>query len=426
MRICVIGAGFVGLTCALKLSEKGHKTTVFEKEKGPGGLASGFKDKKWSWLLEKHYHHLFTSDNAILHLAKEVNHTITFVRPKTSTFYKGQVHQLDSPLSLLTFPYLGLVDKLRTASVLLYLRLTPWWKPLEKIASRSFLETTMGTKSWEILWHPLFVKKFGKEAGKIPASWFWARIKKRSASLGYPKGGFQSLATSIEQSAKNLSAVFIYNTNVTIVERAGENVCITTGGSKKYTFDKVVCTLPTPLFTKITKGLPMSYVKKLQTLDGVGAINLVLSIKQPFFADNTYWLNVNDKDFPFLAVVEHTSLVDRKNYGGDTLLYVGNYLPATHPYFQKTDAELLSGFLPYLQKINPNFSTSWIRKSWVFKALFAQPIVPLNYSKKVPPLKTPIGGVYLANIQQVYPWDRGTNYAVELGEKVAKLVQSAK
>ena len=34
--------------------------------------------------------------------------------------------------------------------------------------------------------------------------------------------------------------------------------------------------------------------------------------------------------------------------------------------------------------------------------------------------------VFLANIQQVYPWDRGTNYAVELGQKAAKLIVDIK
>ena len=183
-------------------------------------------------------------------------------------------------------------------------------------------------------------------------------------------------------------------------------------------FDKVICTLPTPLFSKIS-GL--DYPK----LQGIGAVNLVLSLKKPFLIDGTYWLNINDSGYPFLAVVEHTNFQDKSNYNNSHLLYVGNYLPASHSYFNFTDKQLLKIFLPYLQKINPKFKLDWVNMSWVWRAPFAQPIISKHYSKLIPPLVTPIPNVYLANIQQVYPWDRGTNYAVELGIKVANLCANA-
>jgi hypothetical protein len=40
----------------------------------------------------------------------------------------------------------------------------------------------------------------------------------------------------------------------------------------------------------------------------------------------------------------------------------------------------------------------------------------------MPSMETPIANLFLANIEQVYPWDRGTNYAIELGEKAAEMV----
>lgn len=422
MRIGIIGAGFVGLSAALSLAEKGHKVLVFEKDEAPGGLAIGFKDKGWRWPLEKHYHHLFTSDRAIRNLAKRVNHKIAFKRPKTSTFYNGRIYQLDSPRSLLAFSHLSPVDRVRTAVTLAYLKATPIWQPLEKITSKRFLIKTMGVNSWRILWEPLFVKKFEKWADKIPASWFWARIKKRSARLGYPYGGFENLAKTVEKRAKRMGAEFIYGRQVLSIKKKGDKLQVTTDGNAVEAFDKVICTLPNSLFCKITYGLPKSYQNKLTPLKGMGAINLVLSIKQQFFRDGTYWLNVNDVSFPFLAVVEHTNFIDKRRYNGNFLIYVGNYLSPNHRYFKMSDKELISAFLPYLARINKDFKRSSIRKSWVFKAPFAQPIPPLNYSKKVPSFETPINDLYLANIQQVYPWDRGTNYAVDLGAKVAKLL----
>lgn len=421
MEVAIIGAGFTGLAAAHRLTKLGHEVTIFEKADKPGGLAIGFKDKNWDWTLEEHYHHLFTSDTSILELARRVDHPIMFSRPKTSTLVNNEIVQLDSPITLIKFSYLPFLDRIRTGLVIAYLRFTPFWKPLEQVTAKKFLVKWMGKTSWKVLWEPLFVGKFHEAARQIPASWFWARIKKRSQSLGYPKGGFLPLAQSIEKKIKKQGGEFIYGTSIDQIKKTQKGLLLKTNTGEGMLFDKVVCTLSTPLFVKITKGLPKKYVDKLRPLKGLGAVNLVISLNDRFLSDGTYWLNVNDKH-PFLAVVEHTNYQDKKHYGGDHLVYVGNYLPQDHVYFSMSAQELASVFMTDLQTINPEFGKNWIKKSWVFKAPFAQPVIPLNYSKQVPSLRTPIEGLYLANMQQVYPWDRGTNYAVELGEKVSRLI----
>ena len=175
----------------------------------------------------------------------------------------------------------------------------------------------------------------------------------------------------------------------------------------------------------MTYGIPESYRNKYSGLPGLGAVNLILSLKKKFFKDNTYWLNINDRSYPFLALVEHTNYMDSEFYNGEHLLYIGNYLSHDHDYFLKNGEELLKIFIPYLKRINKKFERSIINKYWVFKTAFAQPVITTNYSLKIPPMTTPVKGVFLANIQQVYPHDRGTNYAVELGEKVAELVNNS-
>ena len=176
---------------------------------------------------------------------------------------------------------------------------------------------------------------------------------------------------------------------------------------------------------KLARDLPKSYLDSLKPLRGIGAVTQILSLKQKYFDDGTYWLNVNEKEYPFLAIVEHTNLVDKKFYNNEHLLYIANYLETDHKYFKLTEGELVAEYEPYLKKINPKFKTSQINDSWIFKTPFAQPVFPVNYSKNVPELKTPVDGLYLANMQQVYPWDRGTNYAVEQGFNAAdQVIQS--
>ncbi|MDO8551530.1 MAG: NAD(P)/FAD-dependent oxidoreductase [bacterium] len=414
MKVAIIGAGFTGLSCAYRLSKKGHKVTIFEKGPTAGGLAAGFKEKNWSWSLEFFYHHLFPSDLAIQRLIRELNldSKLFFKRPKTSVFYHGKISQFDSPFSLLSFPFLSLLDKLRTGLATLYLQKTNNWMPLEKVTAFDWLKKAYGQKAFSILWQPLIASKFGPYADSVAMSWFWARIKKRNPNLGYIEGGFKILVQALVEKIKENNGEIILNHSVESLDNI-----------KGY--DRIIVTLPSSAFLKIAPSLPADYKKKLEKLTMLGAIVLIFRLKEKFLTDDTYWLNINEPGFPFVAVVEHTNFIDPKNYGGERLLYVGGYYPQDHQFFTKTDKELLNIFLPFLQKINPNFDfKSKISNYKLLKGPFAQPVMPINFSFIKPDYHTPLTHVYLANIQQIYPWDRQTNYSIEEGEKIALLVLS--
>ena len=441
MRIAIVGAGLTGLIAALRLSEKGHQVTIFEKEKDPGGLATGFKQKNWDWSCEYFFHHLFASDQAARNLISELglNNKLFFEKPKTSiyferqretssAYFKGRISRFDSPISVLTFPLLSLPQKIRAGIATAFLKLTNNWQRLEKITAVQWLKKFYGPKTYQILWEPLLKAKFGEFFKQIPASWFWARIKKRSSRLGYLEGGFQVLIDKIVEEikknkgelilGKGIKDIQINNSQLSpLAEPWGEAIL-------NYQFDKVVFTTPTEIFLKIMNGkLPKDYQQKLSQLKIIGALNLVLILKESFLTDGTYWLNVNDNSFPFVAVVEHTNFVNKSHYGNNHILYVGGYYPQNHRYFKMKKEDILKGWLPYLQKINPKFDFSkYVINDTLYANQYAQPIVPLNYSKIIPPYQTPIKNVFLACMQQVYPWDRGINYTIAEGEKIAQIV----
>lgn len=420
MKIAIIGAGFTGLSAAYQLTKQGHTVSLFEKDSQPGGLAIGYKKKEWDWTLEEYYHHWFTNDHAILSLAKQIDYPVIIRRPKTCVYVEGENYQLDSVLSLLLFPKLPFWDKLRMAETLALLKLNPFWRHMEKVKATKFLPNAMGEKAYKMIWEPLFVNKFGDFADTISLAWFWARIVKRTPSLAYPKGGFLEFARCLQKKIQQQGGTFFYNSSVSFLgEKNGKAIITQNGKTEK--FDKVIVTIPTFYFLKIAPQLPDEYKNKLQKLQGIGAMTMVLRLKKPFLKDNIYWLNVCDPAAPVTAVVEHTHFMDKKHYNNEHVVYLGNYLPVDHPYFSMKEKELLQEIDPFLQKLHPGYAKDLIGLD-IFKVPFAQPIITLNYSKLIPPFTTPLQNVFLANMQQVYPWDRGTNYAVELGEKIARIV----
>ncbi len=421
MRIGVIGAGFTALSAGIKLQEKNHSITLFEKESSAGGLAVGFKGKNWEWPLEEHYHHIFTSDTFIRNLAGKVGHNFIFKYPNTSTLTGGEILQLDSPFKLLQFPKLSYSQRLRMGAVLGYLKYVANWKDLEKYKAHDWLKQAIGEEPYSLLWEPLLKSKFGNYYKDISLAWFWARIKARTTYLGYPEGGFQAFADTLSNIIKKNKGTIQYETTVTRIEKKDSEIIVThikNGTTESESFDRVLVTAPNILFASLCRQLPRNYAENLRSFESIGAVNMVLEMDKSFFKNNVYWLSICEKNFPFVAVVEHTHFIEKSHYNNNHLLYIGNYLPHTHKYFKYSEKELLKEFDPYLSKLNPDYKKN-ILNTYLFKAPYAQPIVTSNFSKKILPFQTPVEGVYLANMQQVYPWDRGTNFAVEIGERVA-------
>lgn len=420
MDIAIIGAGLTGLTAAYSLTKKGHRVTVFEKEPFVGGLAHGFIQSDWQWSLEVFYHHIFTNDTAIIALAHELklDDALFFRHPITSTLVPDSkaLYPLDSPLNLLKFSPIPFFSRLQTGIMLAFLKANPFWQPLEGMTAESFIRTVGGNDGWKTIWEPLLYGKFGPYANKIAASWFWARIKKRTPNLGYFRGGFQIIAETLAEAIKKQGGTIRTGITLSPIQKNSNPNTFTVGSSE---FDAVLLTVPSPIAVKLAPNLPADYTKTLNSVQHLWAQTLILETKQPILK-KVYWLNINDRSFPFLSMVAHTNFIDKKNYGGTHITYLGNYLTDNHPYLSMTQSQLLQTFIPFIKKINPEFTKTQIMSSFLFTAPNAQPVHTLRYSKHAPKIQTPIPHIYIANMDSIYPWDRGTNYAVELGMKTAE------
>jgi protoporphyrinogen oxidase len=432
MKIAIAGAGIAGLSAAYDLLAAGHEVTLYEVAGNTGGLAAGFRDPNWQWPLEKFYHHLFTSDKSIIGLVEELGmrDRLFFPRPVTSVLYQDQIVPFDSPKAWLTFPGFNWLDVARFGLVSAYLRFTKPWRRLEQTTAAAWLRRWYGDKIYEILWRPLLIGKFGPYYQEANMAWMWARLHVRSPRLGYFVGGFQAFVDQLTTAVVQRGGAVRLNCGVENIRCQDGHFVVTAGGNQEV-FDRCLVTTSPALLARLAPGLPETYRHGLTKLKSMGAVVLVLALKWPLLAD-TYWLNLPadspDKSrnaVPFLALVEHTNYIDKKHYGGDHIIYCGDYVVPDHAYFEMGENELTQLFTAALGRFNHEFRPDWVRRSWLFRARYAQPVPLLNHSQNIPALQTPMHGLYLATMSQVYPWDRGTNYAVEIGRRAAKEMMAA-
>jgi protoporphyrinogen oxidase len=424
MHIGVLGGGALGLTAALRLARRGAQVTIIEKESELGGLAAGFHVGDSGTYLEKFYHHIFRSDKDIQALIDEMGlgDKLTWHNVNTSTLYKGKLWKL-SPVDLLLRYPISVIARLRLIMGTVYLKATSNYRALNKSTAVEWLQKWMGKEAYDMQFKPVLVGKFGDFYDKISMSWFWSRVHERSLDLGYLGGGFQQLYDRLGEEIEKAGGTIKRGTAVTrIVPVEGGKTRVEIDNGEPYVFDAVVSSLPTKLFLRLAEGLPEDYKRKYDWGEALGAHVAVLALKESLL-DPVYWLSIADAGYPFLVVVDHTNMRSPQEYGGRHLLYIGNYLPMSHRYFKQPDEETLAEFMPHLKKLNPAFDESWIEEKWVFKAPFAQPIVTRDYAAHIPPLKTPLPNVYMGNMFQVYPQDRGQNYSIRLGEKIAEMIE---
>lgn len=427
MNIAIVGAGPAGLAAAYDLSRAGGRVTLFEAAPHVGGLASGFKAAHWDWSLEKFYHHWFQSDKDILGLIAELGWSdqVLFPRPYTVIYYAGRFHPFDhifTNMPLFLLRHFPLLDVARFGLAGAYLRFSPYWQPLEKTTADAWTRRWFGENVYKAWWRPMLVGKFGEEYAKqVNMAWLWARLHSRTTRLGTFVGGFQAFLDRLAEVVKRQGAEIRLGCAVSgIRQNAAGGLTVTAAGAGS-DFDAVISTSSPALMAQLVPDLPADYSAQLRALKSMGAVVLVLALDRQL--TQYYWHNLpKEAGFPFLSLVEHTNYMKPEHYGGDHLVYCGDYLDPGHEYFQLSKEELLERFLPALPRFNPAFERSWIREAWMFKAAYAQPVPPLNHSRSIPPLRTPVNGLYFASMSQVYPWDRGTNFAVEIGRRVARLV----
>lgn len=428
-KVAIIGGGFAGLSAAYHLGKAGVAVTVFEREKTLGGLAGGFS--LLGMPLEKAYHFFYKGDHHLLGLAKElgIGDKAAFYKSSTGTYYGGKLYPFMTAKDLLTFSPLPFLDRIRFGVSALYLQFLKNWKPLSKITAYEWLKKWAGPKVTEVIWEPLLRGKFNKYYKEIAMSWLWRRIQIRAVSkdkegekLGYFHGGFVAIVDAMAEKIKSFGGTIITDQGIERIEKNGEGAVVIVNGQRQE-FDAVIATVPSPVFARLVEGndgVTKEYTDKLKSIDYLGAVIMVFATDQlisPYF-----WHNINDSEIPFLVLLSTSALTGVEAFNGKHIYYIGAYVPVEHRYFSQTPAEIAREWKDGLRKMFPHFDEAQILEEKLFRFKDAQHIVGTDYIDKIPAYQSPVPHVFLSNFSQIFPDDRGTNYAIEEGKKITELV----
>ena len=423
MQVAIVGAGVTAMSAADELSRRGISCTLYDKDATVGGLAGSFRVN--DVYLEKFYHHLFTSDTAVAALIERLGlGDLLEWLPTSNSFYANRIYRLSTPFDLLRFSHVGLFDRIRMGLMYLRTRFVKDWLPLEAITAREWLTRMAGRGGYRGVWQPVLRSKFGQYADEVAAVWIWNKLKLRGSSrgraqeerLGYLRGGFGQFIDAWEAHLWDNGVEIVLNAPVQeIAISNGTATGVVVDGQFRAS-DRVLVTIAPELFTQIAPGLPADYGARLLRIKYLANVCLILSLNRSL--SDTYWLNIGDPTIPFTGVIEHTNMQRAETYGGAHLAYISRYLDAADPVYRMPARELLASYLPHLEKMFKGFDRAWVKEVWAWHARYAQPVIGLHYSQIKPPFETPVERLWLSCMAQVYPQDRGMNYAIVYGRKV--------
>ena len=427
-HVVVVGGGFTGLVAARALARQGLKVTLLESSPTLGGLAAGFPI--CGTRLEKAYHYILTGDTDLLALIRDLGLASDLIQREGSVgiFDGERIHPFTTALDVLRFAPLNLSDRLRLGLAMVRLQRTRHWQPLARQTARDWLTRACGPNAMRAIWHPLLKGKFDRHWEQVSMAWLWARIHTRANSrrrgrewLGYVRGGFGKIIQALETELRTAGVALRTSARVARLTTGPERQLHLADGTTLH-YDRLLFTGPSGAFARLLPPDPAleAYRAQLDSIDYLGAICLVFASTQAL--TEPHWVNIHDPDAPFLVLVNHSRLVGTELYAGKHVYYLGCYRPPDSPWFQLDDATLTQRWLDYLSKVNPAFDRQAITEHHVFRFSHAQHVVTCDHERRVPGFRTPLPGIYLANFSQIFPEDRGTNFAIRDGHRVASVI----
>ncbi len=426
MRIIIIGGGLTGLSAAYELSRNDkNEIIIYEKENELGGMLSGYKKNNYS--IEKYYHHIFLSDKKTPELLKELGliEKLKWLGAKNSYWLNGKLYCLNTPLDFLKLPDFGIADLAKLVFFVYKIKNTSDYDKLDETNVKQWVIDSSNQNIWNNFVAPLLESKFGKNADNISAAWFAKRIKIRShrkwngETLGYLDGGFTQIIDKMANKIKiNGGKIWLDREvkSILIENQIAKGVVLENG--QIINTDKIIYTGSEKVLGKMISGNMEFPEIKYQ-----GTICALLGLKNKL-TENTYWLNIRDKEIPFRALIEHTNFISEEKYKGNHLVYLTSYFQDETDQIARMESKnVFDLYIKALKKMFPNLNENDIIWKEMKREFPTAPVYEKGYLKKIIPYKTAINNLFVAGINSEanYP-ERSIEGSVCAGFNVAKIV----
>lgn len=423
-RVAIIGGGIMGMTVALRLSEKGYAVSLYEAAESLGGLTSVWKIDNITW--DKFYHVVLLSDTFTRKIVNEIGleDQARWVETKSGFYSGGKLHSMSNLIEFFKFPPINLIDKFRLGLTIFVASRIKNWKRLENIPVEKWLRRWSGQNTFSKIWLPLLKSKLGDNYKETSASFIWATIQRMYAArrtglkkemFGYLEGGYATILEKLQELLIEKGVEIHLKHSIEKIQKEGQEVEIHFKNGKIDRFPKAIATISSNLFAQLTEGLQEEEYEKLKKIQYVGVVCTSLLLKKQI--SPYYVTNITDKDNPFTGIIEMGALVDKKSFGGHSLIYLPKYVKASDPFFQKSNQEVEKIFLDALFRMYPQLMHDDVVALKTARAANVFALPTLAYSEKLANMETSIKGLYIINSSYITNSTLNVNDTVQLAEK---------
>lgn len=422
-KFVVLGAGPMGLMCAMELLKAGHEIDLYERDDRIGGMSASFDFDGLE--IERYYHFICKTDQPMFDLLDELGlrDSLRWVDTRMGYYYDGRLQRWGTPGALLSFRGLGMVGKLRYALHALLTTRIRNWDTLDRIEATSWIRKWVGTHAYNVLWKSLFDLKFYEYADQLSAAWIGTRIKRVGLSrrnmfqesLGYLAGGSATLLHAMRSFIEARGGRIHLKSGIERVAVRDGRVSGVVVNGETLPCDAMISTAPIQYVPRLAPDLPPEFVERIKAIRNIPVACVILKLDRPL--SENFWTNINDPAIAIPGVIEYSNLNPET---GKTIVYAPFYMPKTHPKWAKGNDELINEVIGYLGKINPAFHPDWVLARHCHRYDFAQTICPPSFHDMLPPMRTPIEGLFMADTAYYYPEDRSISESVNVAQALVR------